>query len=187
MVTLIPNKSTPVTPSDTNYITADIKKPVTDAAIAFTSVDVTADTITKVAHGYNTNDQVYITNAGTTGLSLNPTMYYVIKSTADVIQLSLTEGGTAMDITGTNTTAPTIQRFIAISSVRVVGTIYVGVTGDLAVLPEHHMDTNTTTAAQRGVVIFKNVPVGVFPLAVKKVFATGTTATQLVCNFMGKV
>jgi hypothetical protein len=51
--------------------------------------------------------------------------------------------------------------------------IYVGVTGDVAVLPAGA--TNTTP------VVFKGVAAGQFvPCMVKQLFATGTTATNLV-------
>lgn len=64
---------------------------------------------------------------------------------------------------------------------RAIGTLYVGTTGDLVVLPWLHADTNTTTTGVAGgAVVYKNVPVGFFPIAVKKVFSTGTTASNLV-------
>lgn len=48
--------------------------------------------------------------------------------------------------------------------------LYVGVAGDLTV------DMQTTGVG----ILFKAVPVGVFPWAVKRVWSTGTTATNIV-------
>ena len=53
-----------------------------------------------------------------------------------------------------------------------IGSIYVGVTGNLAVTPMR----NTADTS----VVFTNVPVGWFPVSVRKVWATGTTATGLI-------
>lgn len=78
---------------------------------------------------------------------------------------------------------PSDTNYITFDNNRVEGSLYVGVAGDLAVLPWYHADTDTTTPAAGGVVIFKNVPVGFFPIVVKKVFATGTAATDIVCVF----
>jgi hypothetical protein len=50
--------------------------------------------------------------------------------------------------------------------------LYVGTSGDLAVTPMR----NTADTS----VIFKNVPVGWFPVSVRKVWSTGTTASQII-------
>lgn len=50
--------------------------------------------------------------------------------------------------------------------------LYVGVGGDLIVTPMR----NTADAG----VLYKNVPVGWFPVAVRRVWSTGTTATNVV-------
>jgi hypothetical protein len=70
---------------------------------AFTAVAAT-DIITSAAHGLQTNDLVQLTTTGTlpAGLSL-ATDYYVISRTLDTFQLSLTPGGSAVDITDTGT------------------------------------------------------------------------------------
>lgn len=47
--------------------------------------------------------------------------------------------------------------------------LYVGVTGDVAIM-----------ATDGSIAIFANVPVGIFPVQVRRVFATGTTATGIV-------
>lgn len=53
-----------------------------------------------------------------------------------------------------------------------VDAIYVGVSGDIAITPNDNVaDT---------VVIFKAVPVGWFPVKCRRIWATGTTATDLV-------
>jgi hypothetical protein len=65
---------------------------------------------------------------------------------------------------------------------RTFGTLYIGVTGDVVALPVAHADTDSAvTTGVGGAVLFKAVPVGPFPYQVKKVFATGTTATNILC------
>ena len=65
------------------------------------------------------------------------------------------------------------------------GTLYVGVAGNLNVLPFAHANTDdaTSTGVAGGAVLYTNVPVGFFPIQVKKVFATGTTASGIICQF----
>ena len=50
--------------------------------------------------------------------------------------------------------------------------LYVGTAGDLTVTPKR----NTSDTG----ILFQNVPVGWFPVAVRKVWATGTLATDIV-------
>lgn len=86
----------------------------------------------------------------------------------------------AVSVTPSNTNYITKE-----GNVRTFGTLYVGTSGNLNVLPLSHADTNdaTTTGTAGGAVIFTNVPVGFFPIQVKKVFATGTTASGIICQF----
>jgi hypothetical protein len=66
---------------------------------------------------------------------------------------------------------------------RTFGTLYIGVEGDVVALPQAHADTDSAvTTGLGGAILFKNVPVGDFPHQIKKVFATGTTATNIICN-----
>lgn len=57
------------------------------------------------------------------------------------------------------------------------GTLYVGVSGDLTVI---HFDDYAGTPTA---VLYKAVPVGFFPVAVRRVNATGTTATNIIVNY----
>lgn len=67
---------------------------------------------------------------------------------------------------------------------RTFGTLYIGVSGDVVVLLQGHLDTDSAvTTGVGGALLFKNVAVGDFPHQVKKVFATGTTATNIICNY----
>lgn len=50
--------------------------------------------------------------------------------------------------------------------------LYIGVTGDLAVTP---LRAPTDVS-----VVFKNVPVGFFPIAVRRVWTTGTAALSII-------
>lgn len=85
-------------------------------------------------------------------------------------------GGKAVPVTPSNTNYITDE-----SGNKAIGTLYVGTSGNLNVLPWYHADTNdaTTTGTAGGAVLYTNVPVGFFPIAVKKVFATGTTASGI--------
>lgn len=178
----IANKATAVTPSNTNYITDSVSVVSLEAAQAFTSVDLTADTITLVGHGYNTNDVVAVKDNGTTDLS-ETTPYFVIRTSADVIQLSLSFNGSAVNIGGTNTTAPTLAVTNRQQTVRVEGCISVVGAGDVVVLPAEHPDTNTATLATNGAVKYTLAAGQFLPILVKKVFSTGTTATGIVCSY----
>ena len=64
---------------------------------------------------------------------------------------------------------------------KAIGTIYVGTTGNVVVLPWLNGDaTNSQTTGVLGAKIFKNVPSGSFlPVGCARVFATGTTATDI--------
>jgi hypothetical protein len=67
------------------------------------AADVTANTITSAGHGLANTDRVMVFNvlAETlpTGLT-EGTIYFVVGSTTDTFQVSLTSGGAAVDITG---------------------------------------------------------------------------------------
>lgn len=64
--------------------------------------DTGTDVVSVVAHGLETGDQVYFTTDGTlpTGITENES-YYVINANTDDFQISETEGGSAIDLTGT--------------------------------------------------------------------------------------
>jgi hypothetical protein len=70
------------------------------------------------------------------------------------------------------------------SGTEVSGTLYIGVTGNVNVLPWEHDASHgaTTTGTKGGAVLYPNVPVGFFPVAVKKVFSTGTTASGIIAQ-----
>lgn len=66
---------------------------------------------------------------------------------------------------------------------KIIGSLYVGVSGDLVVLPWLNDDTDSSiTTGVAGAKLYKSVPIGFFPVAVKKVFDTGTTATDLIVH-----
>jgi hypothetical protein len=67
--------------------------------------------------------------------------------------------------------------------IQCTGTLYIGVSGDVVVLPAEFDNTDSATPANGGAVLYKSVPVGFFPVEVRKVFDTGTTATNIVCQF----
>ena len=79
------------------------------------------DTVTRVAHGQINGDIVYFaTLVTTTGIAISTT-YYVVNKTADTFQLSLTNGGSVIDLvgdgSGTITRAVTIVSFVVNTSI----------------------------------------------------------------------
>jgi hypothetical protein len=186
MNNLLGSKVIAVTPSDTNYITdvVPVIVPVPEQVIkTVTAANLGTDTLTIAAHGYNANDVLRVESVGTvTGIS-NLLRYFVIVVDTDNIKLSLSFNGSAVDLGGATTTLPIVARTRVQTTVRVEGTLFVGVAGDLNVLLSEHADTNTATAASNGAQLFKNVPAGPFPYQVKKVFSTNTTATNLDCAY----
>ena len=67
-----------------------------------TSINTGTDFLTSVAHGLVNGNQVFIYSDGTMPAPLESlNIYYVINKTADTFQLSLTSGGSAIDITST--------------------------------------------------------------------------------------
>lgn len=68
-----------------------------------TGVNTSTETITSTSHGFSNGDIVtYYNNGGTsiTGLT-DGTEYYVVNAAVDTFQLSLTSGGSAINLTGT--------------------------------------------------------------------------------------
>ena len=103
-------------------------------SFTFVDADVSVgnDTITETAHGMQDGDSVILSNSGgalPTGLSAGTT-YYVVSAAADTFKLSLTTGGTAVNLTaaaggGTHTatwggSASQKIRDTALSLVRVI-------------------------------------------------------------------
>jgi hypothetical protein len=186
MNNLLGTKAIAVTPSDTNYITDSL--PVIIPAPEQVTKTVTAtvlatDLFTIVGHGYLANDVVRFESVGTvTGIN-TLSRYFVIYVDADTFKVSASFNGSAVDLGGATTTLPTVIETNAMTTVRVAGTLWVGVSGNLNVLLSDHEDTNTATAASNGATLFVGVPIGPFPYQVKKVFATNTTATNIVCAY----
>lgn len=179
-----PGKSCVVTPSNTNYITDSARVPATPRNIVCSAVNLSTETFTSTSHGLNNGDALQLVDAGTTNLTGNE-LLYVINTATDTFQLSLTIGGIAINVGGANTTAPTFRLSEQLlSGQRVVGALYIGGAGNVSVLLEDFPDTDTATEAARGAQIFSNVPAGtILPIRVKKVFATGTTATNIKCLY----
>jgi hypothetical protein len=90
------------TPTMTGYSAL----PSVSASMPYTGVVTTSatDLFTRNAHGLVNGDTVTLSNiSGSTGLATT-ILYYVITSTANTFQLSLTPGGAVVDITGANGT-----------------------------------------------------------------------------------
>jgi len=66
--------------------------------------DVTLDTLTKTAHGLSNGDKITFSALSTTTGVLTWTIYYVVNKTDNDFQIALTEGGSPIDLTGSNAT-----------------------------------------------------------------------------------
>jgi hypothetical protein len=97
--------STTITQTNTSSLVVGMRVLGTgiDTAVAVT-LQVTTDTITRTNHGIPNNKIVYFaTLVTTTGITVK-TPYYVINSTANTFQLSLTLGGSVIDLVGADGT-----------------------------------------------------------------------------------
>lgn len=173
-----------VTPSDTNYITGLAWLPVYPSGSGGltvqtpTSATLASDLFTLASSGLANGDIIVFDSVGTiTGISIN-TQYFIVGVSGNDFQISLTYGGSAVDLTGATTTMPTFRKVQTINTVRKTGFINVTTSGTYRILPVDHFDTNTTTVASMGaqdVYIAAGVP---FPVEVKKVFATGSASSS---------
>ena len=132
------------------------------------TADAGTDFLSDTAHGLANGDRVMVTNSGgalPTGLSEN-TVYFVVNKTTDTFQLSLTSGGSAIDLTtagtGTNSWYAATQNEMSgtLSSIDItdmlkgpaIVPIYLSTAGDVArielVLEEDTGNYYTMTSAQ---------------------------------------
>lgn len=75
----------------------------------------TSDVLTSTAHGFEDGETVMFSTAGTLPAGLSATaLYYVRDTTANTCKVSLTSGGSAVDITSTGSGAHSVQRVIEV-------------------------------------------------------------------------
>lgn len=179
----MPQRAVAVTKSDTAYITDRKRNAVVEAPVLTTSVVVATNIITQPAHGFSDGDTVTPTALGSvTGITIG-VVYFIRDATTDTYKLAATINAAAVDLTGADTTPPTIQRLTSYpAAVRVSGSLYFGGAGIAYVLPEGHPDTDDPTEAAGGVVAFTVVAGQTLPGSYKKVM-NGTTATLIVCQY----
>ena len=183
MIASIGRNAVAVTPSDTLYIRDSLISWERETPIQVTSVVLGTGVYTQNAHGYNNGDAINVQSLGTTtGLVYN-TQYFVTNVTTNTFTVSASLGGSTVTLGGANTTPPTFVIIGRTVTANKPASLFIGTSGDLNVLMVDHPDTDIPTAASRGAVLFKNVPVGPFPYAVKKVFSTNTTATQIIAIY----
>jgi hypothetical protein len=183
----IGSRVTDVTADNTSYITAaNWTATVGTTNIVPTSATIASDLFTLANHGLNNGDILNPTSLGTvtgTGLSINAPLF-VVGSTTNTFQVSLTFGGSAIDLGGANTTPSTFTLESRYALKRTEGCINVTTSGTYRVLPSDHFDTDSTTVGVMGardIYIVAGVP---FPLSVKKVFSTGSASTTgITCIF----
>ena len=170
-----------VTPSDTNYITG-IEFVVENNPIqTATAADLSANTLTLASSGLANGDIIQLTDLGTitgTGFVINSPLF-VVGVSGNTFQVSLTYGGSAIDLGGATTTLPSWRKTYDFqSAVRKVGFLSVTTSGTYRILPEDHFDTDTTTIAPMGaqdVYIAAGVP---YPVRVKNVLSTGSASAS---------
>ena len=165
-----------VTPSDTNYITGLTWVAENGVQTTPTSVTIASDLFTLAGNGLANGDIIVPTALGTvtgTGLAINRQLY-VVGVSGDDFQVSLTYGGSAINLGGADTTPITYVKAYDIQTVRQEGFLSVGTSGVYRVLPVSHFDTNTTTVGDmvaQDIYIAAGAPC---PVLVKKVFSTGS-------------
>jgi len=177
---------TDVTADNTTYITAATWVPENNADFTPTSATIASDIFTLAGNGLANGDILQIKSVGTitgTGITLG-NLVYVVNVSGNNFGISLTFGGTAIDLTGANTTPCTFNKVQDYTLSRQSGFISVTTSGTYRVLPESHFDTDSTTVSSMGardVYIVAGVP---YPVLIKKVFSTGSAATTgIVCIF----
>ena len=144
-----------------------------------TGVDTGTETITSVSHGFVTGDIVtYYSNGGTAiGNLTNGTEYYVVNAATDTFQLSLTSGGSAINLTGTGNS---YQAFLKIDN-----TLYLAshgfVTGQEVTFAEGTGSISTLTDATNYFII--KVSANVIKLATTLVNAQAGTAINITPAF----
>lgn len=186
MATSTGTRITAVTADDTSYITAATWTPENNAEFTPTSVTIASDIFTLASNGLANGDILQATALGTvtgTGLVLGG-LYYVVNVSGNNFGISLTFGGSAIDLGGANTTPCTFDKVQDYTLSKVSGFISVTTSGTYIVLPEAHFDTDSATPASMGaraVYIAAGAP---YPCLVKKVFSTGSASTSgIACIF----
>lgn len=88
-------------------------------AVGTFTVDTSTDVITSASHGLSDGAIVHVASTTTlpTGLSAN-TVYYVISSTSSTFKLSLTSGGSAIDISSTGSGTHSVYNQIQVPDFR---------------------------------------------------------------------
>lgn len=171
----------PVTPSNTNYITGLDWVIENNPTQTPSALNLSTETFTLASSGLANGDVIVFDSVGTvTGISIN-TQYYIIGVSGNDFQISLTYGGSAVAMAGATTTLPTFRKTLDIQTVRKPGYITVQVSGNVAILPLEHFDTDSATETDMGAQVVYIAAGAPFPTKVKKVFLTGTTATGIKC------
>lgn len=175
-----------VTADNTSYITAATWTPENNADFTPTSVTIASDIFTLAGNGLANGDILQVKAVGSvtgSGITLG-NLLYVVNVAGNNFGVSLTFGGSAIDLGGANTTPCTLNKVQDYTDSRQSGFISVTTSGTYRVLPEAHFDTDSTTVSSMGardVYIVAGMP---YPILIKKVFNTGSASTAgIVCIF----
>jgi hypothetical protein len=168
-----------VTPSDTLYLTGAEWNPLVAApTITPSSVTVASDLFTLAGSGLINGDIIVFLTLGTvTGIAIN-TQYFIVGVSGNNFQVSLTFGGSAIDLAGANTTVATIRKQLSYNAAAPkTGVLQVTTSGTYRVLPADHFDTNLTTVAPmaaQDIYLVGGIP---SVIEVRKVFLTGAASS----------
>lgn len=178
------DRSEQITPSDSDYLTAaKYTKVESPQEVEATSVTVASDIITKASNGLANGDIIDFTDLGTvTGIDTG-VEYFVVGVSGNDFSASETFQGTAINLTGANTTPPTYRKLYDFAQVRQNGYIMAGGAGNIVALPAGHMDTDDDTVQPLGAQSYTVVAGQILPGQFKKVFES-STATDMVLLFV---
>ena len=136
-----------VTTVGSSYTSAPtVTIPKARLTVATSGVNTTSETITYAAHGLNNDDTVTYNNGGGTSITglTSGNQYYVVNKATNTFQLSLTSGGSAINLTGTGNNA---QYFIIDASTAATA---VAALGEGAVGGAAHAGWNLRTVGTGG-------------------------------------
>lgn len=131
------------------------------------TVNTGTDTLTLAAHGLAIGSRVHVVNSGgalPTGLAAN-TKYFVINTTTDTLQLSLTSGGAAVDITTAGSGTHSLSNQFQVPDLRartIVGTGAKNVDWAISSVDTgtEQITVTSNTALYTGDVVFYDTTVG---------------------------
>jgi hypothetical protein len=137
-----------------------------------TATSIGSNRITLTSHGLNDGDIIVISNASTSGLTVN-TPYYVVNSTTNNFQLATSKGGSAISLTSGTPTWYVSQVYVLTNIVGIV----IATNDD----PASSKSVSVIPVGQDNAIVFTLAPLTTFqiPVNVKQVTSAGTDAIPI--------